>query len=168
MEHASRWLVTRVVLVLGMAVLLLLLVTAPQSSQWPFALVGAACLAAVWDGYAGIFRMLKSPRRARKTVDQIEVCLIWLVNTLAYLTLLNTAAELAMPGTFEWRGGPATALDVAYLTCLTFASSGYGDVLPVTTLGKGLAMLTSMCGFLYATMLFTAFWQHFSISENVD
>jgi len=57
---------------------------------------------------------------------------------------------------FEWRGLPASALDVAYFTLLTFASGGYGDVLPTRPLGKLLAMLTSLSGLLFATILFAA------------
>ena len=162
METARRRFLPRALLVAAMAALLLLMAAAPQPSRWSFVLVGAGCLAAIADGYAGIFFMLRSPRRERRPGLQLQVCALWLVNTLAYLVLLNTAAELAVPGSFQLQGGQASLLDVAYLTILTFASSGYGDVLPANPLGKLLSMLTSFSGLLYATMLFTAIWQHYA------
>ncbi|MDF2630371.1 MAG: hypothetical protein K0R39_4202 [Symbiobacteriaceae bacterium] len=148
----------------ALAVLLFLLALTPQPSPWSFVLVGAGCLVAVVDGYAGVWLMLRRPRRARRhtVAFQMQVCVVWLVNTLAFLTLLNTSAELAVPGTFLWRDGPASLLDVAYLTTLTFASGGYGDIRPGNELGKLLTMLTSLAGLIYATLLVTAIWQQFS------
>ncbi|HYF91137.1 MAG TPA: ion channel [Symbiobacteriaceae bacterium] len=162
MDQAPRWLLIRLLPVLALAALLLVLAGAPPSSRWPFVLAGAGCLTALWDGYAGVFRLLRRPRRAGRRSVPLQICALWLINTLAYLVLLNTAAELAVPGTFEWRGGPAAPLDVAYLTLLTFASSGYGDVLPANGLGKALAMVSSLAGLLYATMLVTAIWHHYA------
>lgn len=164
MDMPLRRFVPRLLLLGALAVLLCLLALAPQPSPWSFVLVGAGCLVAIVDGYAGVWLMLRRPRRVRRRNVglQMQVCLVWLINTLAFLTLLNTSAELAVPGTFLWRDGPASLLDVAYLTTLTFASGGYGDILPGNHVGKALTMLTSLAGLIYATLLVTAIWQHYS------
>lgn len=164
MDIPLRRFVPRLLLLGGLAVLLFLLATTPQPSPWSFVLVGLGCLVAIIDGYAGVWLMLRRPRRAerRSVALQMQVCLVWLTNTLAFLTLLNASAELAVPGTFLWRDGPVSLLDVAYLTTLTFASGGFGDILPGNALGKLLTMLTSLAGLVYATLLVTAIWQHYS------
>jgi hypothetical protein len=164
MDMPLRRFVPRLLLLGGLAVLLFLLALAPQPAPWSFVLVGMGCLAAIVDGYAGIWLMLRRPRRVRRrsVASQMQICVVWLINTLAFLTLLNTSAELAVPGTFLWRDGPVTLLDVAYVTTLTFASGGYGDILPGNELGKLLTMLTSLAGLVYATLLVTAIWQHYS------
>lgn len=152
----------RLMILLAMAALLLALAATPQPSPGWFAVVAAGCLAALFDGYAGVWFLLRNGEGRRGAGLQVQVCAVWLVGTLAYFTLLNTTAQLALPGTFQWRDGPASALDVAYFTVLTFGSSGYGDILPVSGLGKALAMLTSLGGLTYATFLFTALWHRYA------
>lgn len=122
-------------------------------SPFVLALLGVVGL---WHSSAGAVLLTRRP----VVGSRLLVCTVWLMKALASLALLNVAAQLAFPGTWEWRGGNASPLDVVYLTILTFASSGYGDVLPATALGKGLSMLTSFTGLAYATMLCTALWQH--------
>ena len=109
-----------------------------------------------WEAYAGAYQMLGATDLKRKPVQQVQICAAWLGNALLNLIMLNLAAFLAFPQTYQWRGEQASLLDVAYLTMLTFASGGYGDVLPATTLGKLLVMLTSFSGLIYATILFAA------------
>jgi hypothetical protein len=127
--------------------------------RWLCAAGAAASFAAVWDGYAGVYRLLRAPRRANPGV-QLSLCMLWLLATLAGFTLLNLAFEQALPGTFRLHSGAASPLDVAYLTLLTFASGGYGDIFPGTPVGKVLTMLTTLGGLIYATMFMTALWQH--------
>jgi hypothetical protein len=136
----------------------LLLAAAGAPARWLCAAAAAASFTAVWDGYAGIYRMLRAPRRAAPGV-QLNLCMLWLLATLAGFSLLNLAFEQALPGTFRLHSGAASPLDVAYLTLLTFASGGYGDIFPVTPVGKVLTMLTTLGGLIYATMFMTALWQ---------
>ena len=171
MGHVPRWLLVRVLLrpaVFALLSIFLLVVSVRQTALWPYGLVTTISLVAVWDGYLGIYYMLKLRRGAAAPGAQLQACAVWLVNTIANLTLLNTAAQLAFPGTWEWRGAPASVLDVAYLTLLTFGSSGYGDVLPATTIGKALSMLTSFAGLVYATMFFTALWKALAPPRSID
>lgn len=144
---------------LALTGLLLLLLALDLPVRWPFGLVSAACLVGIWESYGGVYRFLASPARRSTAVEQVRICGAWLINVLANLVLLNLAAQLAFPSTFQSRGEEASLLDVAYFTLLTFASGGYGDVLPVTALGKLLSMLTSLSGLTYATILFAALFQ---------
>ncbi len=141
---------------LALMALLLLVLALDVQPIWPFGLVATACLVGLWESYSGVYQLLAAPARRLTAVEQVRICGIWLVNALSNLVLLNISAFLAYPATFQWRGGHASLLDVAYFTLLTFASGGFGDVLPATALGKLLAMLTSLCGLIYATILFAA------------
>jgi len=144
------------------SVLVMVLSATGQRTCWPYLLVAAASLLSLYESFWGIYRLLRVARSERVPMVQVQACAVLLITTIANLALLNTAAQLAYPGTFEWRSGPASALDVVYLTLLTFASSGYGDVLPATVLGKLLSMLTSFAGLAYATIVFTFLWNKFS------
>ncbi|MFZ5824450.1 MAG: potassium channel family protein [Bacillota bacterium] len=145
---------------LAMMALLLLVIALDADALWPYGLVAAACFVGLWESYSGVYQLLAAPAAPRTTaVEQVRICAAWMINVLSNLVLLNFAAYLAFPSTYQWRDQPASLLDVAYFTMLTFASGGYGDVLPATALGKLLAMLTSICGLTYATILFAALFQ---------
>ncbi|MBY6274658.1 potassium channel family protein [Symbiobacterium thermophilum] len=135
---------------------LLLLVILAEAEFWAYSLSAAAAGIGLWESYLGAYLLMSAPVSRTGPVAQVRTTARWLLNTLANLMLLNLSAQLAFPHTFEWRGIPASALDVAYFTVLTFASGGYGDVLPASPLGKLLAMLTSVSGLLFATILFAA------------
>jgi hypothetical protein len=137
----------------------LMVVGAGEPLRWPYGLVAMAALLGVLESYAGAYGALVSGGIGRRPAQQVQVCAAWLVGVLANLVLLNMAIQTLYPLTFIWRSGPASLLDVAYVTLLTFASGGYGDVLPQTLTGKVLAMFTSAAGLLYATILFTALFQ---------
>lgn len=138
---------------------LLLLVSLDGAVRWPYALSGGAALVGLWESYIGVYHMLEAPVRRTGPLAQVRISAAWLISTLANLMLINLSANLAYPNTFQWRDLPATPLDIAYFTLLTFASGGYGDVLPATPLGKALVMLTSLSGLVYATILFAALFQ---------
>ncbi len=135
---------------------LLLLVLLAEAERWAYSLAAAAAAVGLWESYTGAYQLMSAPVSRTGPVAQVRTTGLWLLNTLSNLVLLNLSAQLAFPQTFEWRGLPASALDVAYFTLLTFASGGYGDVLPTSPLGKLLAMLTSLSGLLFATILFAA------------
>ena len=138
---------------------LLMIVGAGVPMRWPYMLIALAAALGVLESYAGAYGTLGMEGVRRSPRQQVQVCAAWLVGVIANLTLLNMAFQRLDPATFQGRSEPAGLLDVAYLTLLTFASGGYGDVLPQTTTGKLLAMVTSLGGLLYATILFTALFQ---------
>ncbi|MEW8977521.1 MAG: potassium channel family protein [Symbiobacterium sp.] len=139
-----------------MALLGLLMLVLLSGEPLASALAATAAGVGLWESYTGVYHLLYLPIARTGPVAQVRTTARWLLNTLINLVLLNLSAQLAFPDTFAWRDLPATALDVAYFTLLTFASGGYGDVLPGTPLGKLLAMLTSLSGLLFATILFAA------------
>jgi len=137
---------------------LLLLVAPGPPVRWPYALVAAACATGLWEAYGGVYFLVRSARAKVTLARQLQICIIWLINTLSNLALLNVSASLAYPSTFINRNGPAAPLDVIYLTALTFSSAGYGDVVPGSPLGQVLMMLTSLAGLIYATLLLAAIY----------
>jgi hypothetical protein len=138
---------------------LLLIVNGGIPMRWPYMLIALAAALGVWESYAGAYGTLGMEGVRRSPRQQVQVCAAWLVGVIANLTLLNMAFQRLDPATFHAKGEPAGLLDVAYLTLLTFASGGYGDVMPQTVAGKVLSMVTSLGGLLYATILFTALFQ---------
>jgi hypothetical protein len=161
----TRLLVRPAILVL-LAMVVLLTAAPSRRHLWPYALVMTASSLGVWESYAAAFATLRSDQARRSAVAQVQICATWLGNVLANLAVLNLAASIAFPGTFQWRGELARPLDVTYLTFLTFASGGYGDVLPGNTLGKLLVMATSLAGLVYATILFAALFQRSADHER--
>lgn len=146
--------------ILALMALLLMVVAAGEQVVWPHALIAVAAMLGLWESYAGAYALIGSTHGlGRDAALQVKICAGWLGNALANLTLLNLAAHQAYAGTFRWQGESASVLDVAYLTILTFASGGYGDVLPATVMGKSLVMLTSMAGLIFATILFAALFE---------
>lgn len=146
-------------LLLALLGTLVMVVAMAETMRWPYGLVSMATLLGLWESYGGIYGTLRTSLAGRRPVQAVQICTVWVVGVLANLTLLNMTFQLLYPSTFQWRGEVASLLDVAYLTLLTFASSGYGDVLPATAAGKVLSIITSLAGLLYATILFTALFQ---------
>jgi hypothetical protein len=147
--------------VLALAGMLLLVAAAGGPARWPYALVAASALLGVWECYAGAYRLLGTPGTAvaHHPARQVQICGALLGNAVTGLTLLNLAVQFAYPQTFLAHGRPAAVLDVTYLTLLSFASAGYGDVLPGTAAGKLLAMLTVLAGLIFATILLASVFQ---------
>lgn len=143
---------------LGLFGLVLLVLTPGFRFRWPCGVAAALSLAALAEAYGGVYHLIRTASLRAGLGRQMRLCLIWLVAALLNLVLLNLSASLAYPGTFRTVHGAASALDVVYLTLLTFTSVGYGDVIPGTPLGQVLMMLTSLAGLLYATLLVTALY----------
>jgi hypothetical protein len=67
-------------------------------------------------------------------------------------------AELLHPGSFQWSSGrppaPNTLLEsFVYLSFVTIATLGYGDIVPVTPEARSLAMLESIFGTFYVVVI---------------
>lgn len=61
--------------------------------------------------------------------------------------------ELAKPHSFKLLTDSGSLFDLHYLSFVTLTSLGYGDVTPITQAGKTLAILLSVAGQLYLTIL---------------
>lgn len=153
--------VVRPAVLIGAAALLTRLATATPA-RWPYGLVALAGLIGLWESNLTVYRLLRSSYIREGTERYLQVCALWMVNLIIDLGLLNLAAQMAFPGTFESRTGSVSPIDVLYFTVLTFASGGYGDVVPASAVGKALAMVTILIGFFYASTLCAATLQQLS------
>ena len=63
---------------------------------------------------------------------------------------LYTIVEGILPGSFS---GTLESEDLLYFSFVTLTTLGYGDVLPLSTLGKRLAMLEASMGSIYMTVI---------------
>lgn len=157
--------VLRPAVVAGVAALAALMASA-SSATWPYGLVALAGIIGLWESTLWVYRLLRSPVMRRGTGRYLQVCGFWMVNLIINLTLINLAAHLASPGTFRSGTGNVSIPDILYFTLLTFASGGYGDVVPVTALGKALSMVTTLVGFFYASTLCAAILQQISLQRR--
>lgn len=158
-------LVVRPALLIGAATLLTLLAST-NAAKWPYGLVAIAGALGLWESNLTVYRFLRSSITRRGTTRYLQVCALWIGNLIADLWLLNLAVQLAWPGTFESRTGAVSAIDVLYFTVLTFASGGYGDILPASATGKILSIITTLVGFFYASTLCAAILQQLSVDRR--
>ncbi len=106
-------------------------------------------------GYTTIFVLWRVLRSERVTGDTLcgaiaVYLLIGLTWTLAYFMV-----ELLHPGSFRVAGGSRilNGKDLYYLSYVTLATIGYGDVLPATDWARSLAILEGLCGTIYLAIL---------------
>ncbi len=95
--------------------------------------------------------------RAR-TVDAEHVYAALSVYLLAgtFFGIVHWSVEQAWPGSYLEVGQPGTSLrlsDAIYFSYVTLASLGYGDVLPVSDLARGLAVVEAVGAQLYLAAL---------------
>lgn len=157
--------VLRPVLLISTASLVTLL-SAGCGAKWPYGLVALAGVVGLWESSLTVYRLLRSSYLREGTGRYLQVCALWMVNLIADLGLLNLAVQLALPGTFASQTGPVSTIDVLYFTVLTFASGGYGDIVPASPTGKGLAMITTLVGFFYASTFCAAILQQLSADRR--
>jgi hypothetical protein len=157
--------VLRPALLIGAATYVAVLCSA-TSAKWPYGLIAVAGAVGLWESNLTVYRLLRSSYIRRRAGRYLQVCALWMVNLIANLGLLNLAVQLALPGTFESRTGSVSAIDVLYFTVLTFASGGYGDILPASATGKVLSMVTTLVGFFYASTLCAVILQQLSAQRR--
>ncbi len=71
-----------------------------------------------------------------------------LFSFLFALVIIKMPASVAFPGTND-----PTMADIIYFTFVTMTTLGYGDVLPALPLGRSLAILVSVTGQIYLTVI---------------
>lgn len=148
------------------AATVLALLSSASTAKWPYGLVALAGVVGLWETNLTVYRLLRSTYVRAGTERFVQVCALWMINLIVHLGLINLAAQLALPGTFESRTGSVAAIDVLYFTVLTFASGGYGDIVPASAVGKALAMVTILIGFFYASTLCAATLQQLSTNRR--
>jgi voltage-gated potassium channel len=112
-----------------------------------FAAVGLVCAA----------ESVRFVMRAR-SVDAEHVYAALSVYLLAgtFFGIAHWSVEQAWPGSYVENGQPGSILvlsDAIYFSFVTIASLGYGDILPVSDVARGLATLEAVGGQLYLAAL---------------
>jgi hypothetical protein len=111
------------------------------------AMVAALAALVVWRAYTGAMRS------DRPVGDRIlgAVC-VYLLIGLAWAKVYQTL-DVVTPGSFRFPAdtawAPASLARYAYLSFITLATVGYGDVTPVTAIAGTLAWLEAVTGQLY-------------------
>lgn len=142
------------------AIFVALLSARPAPPTWLLGLFALAGLLGLWETNRWVYQRLSMPVAEGESPSPLRVCATAMINLVTNLTLLNLTAHLALPGTFiRLPSGAVTVWDVLYFTILTFASGGYGDLIPGSALGKALSMVTMLVGFFYASTLCAAILQ---------
>ena len=152
--------------ILASAAAFVTVVSPDESAKWPYGLVALAGAVGLYESNLLVYRLLHSPLMKRGTGRYLQVCALWMVILIVNLTLLNLAAHLSLPNTFKSDTGLLSSLDILYFTILTFASGGYGDVIPATPVGKALSIVTTLFGFFYASTLCAAILQQISLQRR--
>jgi hypothetical protein len=63
------------------------------------------------------------------------------------------ALEVLRPGAFRGAAGPVTHDEAMWLSFITITTTGYGDVLPTSSLARSLAALEALVGVLFPAIL---------------
>ncbi len=106
--------------------------------------------------YTTIFVLLRVLRSERVTGDILcGAIAVYLMIGLTW-SLGCGLLEYIQPGSYQVGSGrarPASSKDLLYFSYVTLATVGYGDVVPITDGARSLAVLESLCGTIYLTIL---------------
>jgi hypothetical protein len=102
-----------------------------------------------------VYRLVSQIARA---VEVDERVIVEAINGYLFLGLIFSVMVrlilLFSPSAFAFADGrPVLFHDYIYFSFVTFATLGYGDLLPMTPLAKSLAILTTISGQLYLAIL---------------
>lgn len=115
---------------------------------------GAALFGVLTLGYVTIlvFSALLKSKDVTSTVIWQAIS-VYLLIGLTW-SMLFLFVEGMFPGSFVDNSGSAITYPViSYYSFVTLATLGYGDVVPVTSVARGLAVLEVLCGVLYMAIL---------------
>jgi hypothetical protein len=74
--------------------------------------------------------------------------LLGLMFSAVYLTL-----ELLAPGALSRAATPLSTEDAVYFSFVTLATLGYGDIVPVTAVARGIAIIEAIVGQFYIAVM---------------
>jgi hypothetical protein len=147
----------------GARIFLLVVMVIAVGFRWAFFVVGGTALDALSYLFATVTLALVSIvlfRTLFKTKD-VSTSTIW--QAISVYMLLGVAwscmfsfMEALTPGSFMDSLNPTTALSLptlVYYSFVTLATLGYGDILPITQLARGLVVIEVLMGVLYMAIL---------------
>jgi hypothetical protein len=115
---------------------------------------------ALWSAIAFIAaaRSLRYAMSSRKVdMDHLLAALNAYLLVGVFLGAIWVALEEAMPGSLSMGGQPLhgamTLSDGIYFSFVTMATLGYGDILPVTPIARGVAVFEAIFGQLYLAVM---------------
>ncbi len=103
----------------------------------------------VFYGAVGTALLARAFRPGRVTVHRIlGAAAVYVLLAVAWGTAYGLLVVLT-PGAVRAGGGPASLDDAMWLSFITITTTGYGDVLPASSLARSLAALEAMVGVLF-------------------
>lgn len=107
-----------------------------------------------------VARLIRQTARARKVTERVIVdsisgyLLVGVVYSLLVklITQLNFSA-IKIPGTPEPMNTAPDVGDLIYFTFITYTSTGYGDILPVSPAARSLAVFIAISGQIYIAII---------------
>jgi hypothetical protein len=92
-------------------------------------------------------------REDEVTVDMImgAICVYFLFGLI--WAFVFSLLEMSQPGSFQMHGAIADKSDFTYYSYVTLTTLGYGDIIPISTSARSLALLEAMMGQLYLAVL---------------
>jgi hypothetical protein len=98
-----------------------------------------------------IFLLVKSLLSIRVVTPDLIYCAISIYLLIGIMWAgIFTVVEGISPGSFSGNSGP---IDLLYFSFVTLTTVGYGDVLPVSILGKRLAIFEAAMGSIYMAVI---------------
>jgi hypothetical protein len=70
------------------------------------------------------------------------------------------------PGAFSPAGAPLTLFDLLYFSFAVLTTAGFGDIVPVAAVARGLTMLEQVVGVLYIAILIARLHSMYSTGED--
>lgn len=109
---------------------------------------------------ATVTRLIRKTARARKVTERVIAdsisgyLLIGVVYTLLvkFVTQLDASA-IKIPDTSDTLNAAPAIGELIYFTFITYTTTGYGDILPVSAAAKSLVLLIAMSGQIYIAII---------------
>jgi hypothetical protein len=134
---------------LGMAILVILADFLDMLLQTAATSLASNVAAALFVGYAVVAVFSYLARQEEVTADMIMAAASEYVLIGILFGLLYHLVDMAYPGSFSFSGLEAIRSWFLYFSFVTLTTTGYGDVIPVSSQARSLATLEAITGQLY-------------------
>jgi hypothetical protein len=136
-------------IVLGMAVVVILADLTDIMLQTTVTFWVSTIAAAFFVGYAVIAIFVYLARQKEVTADMIMAAASEYVLIGILFAVLYNFVEVAYPGSFNFSGAGTNRPGFLYFSFVTLTTTGYGDVLPLSSQARSLAAFEAITGQLY-------------------
>ena len=121
--------------------------------------VGALGITVVWVGYAVSITVAHLFQRRDVTIDTILGAMVTYLLVAVAFTMVFEIMELQHPGSFSgipedaYRHRPELGSSMMYFSLVCITTMGYGDIVPISSLARPLAVLEGVFGQLYLAVM---------------